>query len=104
MALAACCGPAKSAFNLRALVALGLPISADGRDYYYPCLQDCTIPKLFLSGNQDQYAPAAQLAQVAASAADPKRLVLIPGADHFFTGQIEPMQSALNAWLKEQSL
>jgi hypothetical protein len=42
------------------------------------------------------------LAQVAASAADPKRLVLLPGADHFFTGHLEAMQSALAGWLKEQ--
>jgi hypothetical protein len=29
-------------------------------------------------------------------------MVLIPGADHFFTGQLEAMQSALSCWLKEQ--
>jgi alpha/beta superfamily hydrolase len=39
---------------------------------------------------------------VAASAADPKRLLLLPGADHFFTSQLEPMQQALAGWLKEQ--
>jgi alpha/beta superfamily hydrolase len=42
------------------------------------------------------------LVQVAASASDPKRLVLLPGADHFFTGQLAPMQRALAGWLKEQ--
>jgi alpha/beta superfamily hydrolase len=57
-----------------------------------------------LSGDHDQFAPAAQLAQVAVSAAEPKRLVLLPGADHFFTGQLEPMQQALCSWLKEQLL
>jgi len=36
------------------------------------------------------------------SAAEPKRLVLLPRADHFFTGQLEPMQHALASWLKEQ--
>ena len=46
--------------------------------------------------------PPAQLAQVAASAADPKRLVLLPGADHFFTGHLAAMQSSLAGWLKEQ--
>jgi len=40
--------------------------------------------------------------QVAASAAEPKRLVLIPNGDHFFDGQLMPMQQALAAWLKEQ--
>ncbi len=31
-----------------------------------------------------------------------KRLLLLPGADHFFTDQLEPMQQALSGWLKEQ--
>jgi alpha/beta superfamily hydrolase len=31
----------------------------------------------------------------------PKRLVIIPGADHFFTGHIPEMASALDAWLSE---
>ena len=34
-----------------------------------------------------------------ASTADPKQLVLLPRADHFFTGQLELMHSALAAWL-----
>jgi hypothetical protein len=98
MALCACCGRE----NIRALVALGLPTHADGRDYHYRFLQNCTIPKLFLSGDNDQYAPAAQLEQVAGSAAEPKLLVLLPRADHFFTGHLESMQFALSGWLKEQ--
>jgi len=101
MALQACCHP-QSRPNVRVLVALGLPTQADGHHYRYPSLQNCTIPKLFLSGDRDQFAPPAQLAQVAASAADPKRLVLLPGADHFFTGHLPAMQSSLAGWLKEQ--
>jgi alpha/beta superfamily hydrolase len=102
MALQACCRPCQTPAKVRALALLGLPIQAEGREYHYSYLKDCTIPKLFLSGENDPYAPAAQLAQVAASAADPKQLVLLPRADHFFTGQLEPLQSALAGWLKEQ--
>ena len=101
MALQACCHP-QSRPNVRALVALGLPTQADGHHYRYPSLQNCTIPKLFLSGDRDQFAPPAQLEQVASSAVDPKRLVLLPGADHFFTGHLPAMQSSLAGWLKEQ--
>jgi len=102
MALSACCRPSPIQEKLRALAALGLPTHAEGRNYSYPFLHDCTIPKLFLSGDSDQYAPAKQLEQVVASAAEPKQLVLLPRADHFFTGQLEPLQSALAGWLKEQ--
>jgi alpha/beta superfamily hydrolase len=100
MMLRACCGQGDKA--VRALAALGLPTSAVGRHFHYPFLETCTLPKLFLSGDHDQFAPSAQLTQVAASAAEPKRLVLLPGADHFFTGHLAAMQLALSAWLKEQ--
>jgi alpha/beta superfamily hydrolase len=102
MALAACCGSIHTRSRVRALAALGLPIHAEDHTYSYPFLATCTLPKLFLSGANDQYAPTAELTEVATSAAEPKRLVLLPHADHFFTGQLEPMQSALNGWLKEQ--
>jgi alpha/beta superfamily hydrolase len=88
--------------SVRALALLGLPTQADGSKYQYTFRQNCTIPKLFLSGYCDAFAPAAELAQVFSAAADPKHLALIPGADHFFTGQLEPMQYALAGWLKEQ--
>ena len=70
------------------------------RLHNYSSLRDSAIPKHFLSGDHDQFAPAAQLAQMAAS--EPKRLVLLAGADHFFAGQLEPMQQALFGRLKEQ--
>jgi alpha/beta superfamily hydrolase len=60
------------------------------------------VPKFFLSGASDQYAPADDLARLIASAAEPKQLMLLPGADHFFAGQLESMQQALSGWLKEQ--
>ena len=101
MALQACCSPGQNCTNIRALVALGLPTQAEGRNYSYPFLAQCAIPKLFLSGDHDQYAPATELAHVVDSAAEPKRLHFIRGANHFFAGQLEPMQQALGGWLKE---
>jgi alpha/beta superfamily hydrolase len=114
MALSACCSPSSATKNIRALALLGLPTHSAGvpgdrssspgwsagHDYRYPQLQNCTIPKLFLSGADDQFAPGSQLPAIAASAAKPTQLVLLPRADHFFTGQLEPMQTALAGWLK----
>jgi len=105
--LRACCGGSSTSkcareSKVRAVAALGLPTQTDHHEYHYPCLNDCTLPKLFLSGDHDQFAPATQLAQVVESAAEPKRLLLLPGADHFFTSQLDPMQQALAGWLKEQ--
>jgi len=102
MALRACCLPGTTHRDVRALIALGLPTTARGTAYQYSVLHNLTTPKLFLSGDRDQFAPAEQLTHVAASAAEPKRLVFIHGADHFFTDQLEAMQRALAGWLKEQ--
>ena len=104
MALSACCGnghPAQPAMNIKALVALGLPLRSGARSYDYSFLQNCTIPKLFLSGDRDQFAPKTELIQALANAAEPKDTALVPGADHFFNGHLKAMQSALSGWLKE---
>ena len=105
MALNACCDghsgePLRA--TLRALAALGLPIHGFGRRFHYPFLSGCVLSKLFLSGDRDEFAPAAELKQLADAAADPKQMVLIPGADHSFSGQLDAMQRALSGWLKEQ--
>jgi alpha/beta superfamily hydrolase len=91
----------QSGTSLRALVALGLPTQGFGHTYRYPVLSECSLPKLFVSGDSDSFAPQQDLMQVVDFAADPKQLVLVPGADHFFTGQLELMQQSLANWLKE---
>jgi hypothetical protein len=80
------------------LAALGLPVEAEGRGYSYDFLATCTMPKLFLSGGADQYGPTETLEQIVASAAEPKTLVIVPEADHFFAGKLEQMQQALHEW------
>jgi alpha/beta superfamily hydrolase len=87
--------------GIHGFAALGLPTHAEGRDYTYPYLQSCHFPKLFLSGNRDQYAPANQLRSIADSAPQPKHLVLIDQADHFFLGHLPAMQAALRQWLRD---
>jgi hypothetical protein len=61
-----------------------------------------------VSGDHDEFAPREELAAVWASAAEPKRLVWIEGADHFFQGtsdspgsKLEQMQTAMRAWIGE---
>ncbi len=87
-----------------ALAALGLPIASESlglvRRYGYTTLHTLTLPKLFLSGERDEFAPADQLRQLINSATEPKHLALIPNADHFFNGHLAEMQSALIDWLK----
>ena len=102
MAIAACCDRDQST-AIHALVALGLPIENGDRVYRYPSLADLHVPKLFISGDHDQFAPAYRLTQTVANAADPKKLALIQGSDHFFTGHLTAMQNRFAAWLKEHT-
>lgn len=101
MALKACCGSEAVDGRLRAVAALGLPVAVPGRAYDYSFLDTAKLPKLFLSGTRDQFTPPEQLESVVARAAEPKQLIFIPGADHFFTHQLSAMQQALAGWLKE---
>lgn len=105
MSLAACCSDARArtSASIHALAALGLPTQALDRRYRHPSLSACTVPKLFLSGDRDQFAPPSDLQKIVDSAAEPKSLVLVAGTDHFFTGRLEAMQNALAGWLKEHS-
>ncbi len=89
--------------QVRAVAALGLPVQPQGPAYHYAFLRNLTIPKLFLSGDRDQFSTPAQLGQVVAEAAEPKRLVLLPGGDHFFVDQLEPMQRALAGWAADSA-
>lgn len=89
--------------GVHAVAALGLPTHAEEREYHYSFLTEMRIPKLFLSGEKDEYSSPAELEKVVFQAAQPRRLILIPGADHFFHGQLEAMQTALSGWLKEQA-
>jgi hypothetical protein len=86
--------------NVEALISLGTPVAAEGRSYTYEFLHDCKKPKLFVSGDRDQFGPAEKLYEVTAQAAEPKRFVLVHNADHFFGGQLEAMRSAIEFWIR----
>jgi uncharacterized protein len=102
VALRVCCrdaGAPRSDTRVPGFAALGLPVAAEGREYSYDFLTSCTLPKLFISGGADQYGPQAALVRIVASAAQPATLVIVPDADHFFTGKLDQMQHALHEWL-----
>jgi alpha/beta superfamily hydrolase len=83
------------------VISLGTPVKVEGRHYTYSFLQECTKPKLFISGGNDQYSPTEVLKQVVASVPGPKRLVIVPDTDHFFFGKLPLMQQALEQWVRE---
>ena len=95
---AACSDP-----RVQALIAVGTPVGPvdrgheEPRVYTFDFLADCTKPKFFVSGARDQFGPRAKLEALAASVPEPKKLVIIEGADHFFEGRLRELREAIEA-------
>ena len=88
--------------RVQAIIALGTPISPiEDRSYDYAFLQTCTKPKLFVSGSRDRFASKAKLEALVSSLPDPKKLVIIEAADHFFEGRLREMREAIEKWIRE---
>lgn len=99
---AACSDP-----RVEALIGVGVPVAPVAADteepriYTFDFLHDCAKPKLFVSGARDQFGPHAKLEALAASVPEPKKLVIIEGADHFFEGRLRELREAVENWVKE---
>lgn len=83
--------------RVSALVGLGLPAASE--DFGF--LRSSKKPKLVIQGTMDVYGPQDQIEALFLSLPDPKRLHWVEGADHFFTGKLDEVQSALRAFLEE---
>ncbi len=80
------------------LVGLGLPLNRNDAGF----LRRCGKPRLFLQGSEDQYGDAEKVREFAASLPEPKRMVVVPGVDHFFTGKLEEVGRAIRSWMSER--
>ena len=77
------------------LIALGLPV--DNVDASY--LKTCTKPKLFIQGANDQFGSREKLEELFGELPEPKRLVFVGGADHFFEGHLDEVGPIIHDWL-----
>jgi uncharacterized protein len=102
--------PACADPRVSAVIGLGIPVAPvaaeaeDPRVYTFEFLHECWKPKLFVSGARDQFGPRAKLEALAASVPEPKKLVIIEGADHFFEGRLHELRNAAESWIKEAQL
>jgi uncharacterized protein len=88
--------------RVKILIGLGTPVGAvEGRSYDFDFLSTCSKPKLFISGERDHFSPKAALEARVATLPEPKKLVIIPAADHFFEGRLREMREAVETWTKE---
>jgi alpha/beta superfamily hydrolase len=84
------------------LIGVGPPVNDS--DFSY--LAKNEKPRLFILGEKDQYGSPEKLEKLIATF--PKAVqrdtksVIVPGADHFFVGQLSELDAALSAWLTER--
>jgi alpha/beta superfamily hydrolase len=77
------------------LIGLGIPVN--GSDHAY--LFECAKPKLFVQGSRDEHGDIGKVEELVGQMPEPKQLVVIEGADHFFAGQLPHVSAAIRQWL-----
>ena len=85
--------------HVNELIGLGVPVNDSKFDY----LAACSKPKLLISGEKDQFCSPENLNKVVDSLPAGSRsvtnVVIVPGVDHFFTGKLDEVDSAVAGWL-----
>ncbi len=88
--------------RVKAMIGLGLPLNpVDEHSYELHFLASCHKPKLFVSGSRDQFGASAKLQSLVNSLPEPRELVIIESADHFFEGRLREMREAVEIWIRD---
>jgi alpha/beta superfamily hydrolase len=76
----------------RWLLAAGFPTRFRSTEY----LERCSAPKIFIQSTNDQFGPRPELEAQYARFAEPKRLIWVEAADHFFAGGLEELEARVS--------
>jgi len=79
-----------------AIFLIGTPV--DKYDFGY--LRACEKPMLFLHGTQDEMGDVAKLEALAQHVRNAES-VIVTGADHFFTKQLDAVEETIRQWAEE---
>ena len=82
--------------NVDALFLIGTPVNK----YDFGYLRHCDKPILFLHGTQDEYGDVAKLEKLTQQIRNAESVV-VTGADHFFTKQIDAVEETMRGWAVE---
>jgi hypothetical protein len=82
------------------LIGIGTPL----KKYDFGFLSQCRKPLLLVHGQHDEFGDVESLRKLVAELEPsvPLRLVVIPGADHFFEGRLDELKRAITEWATEQ--
>jgi uncharacterized protein len=81
---------------VRGLFLIGTPVNK----YDFGYLARCEKPMLFLHGTQDEHGDVNKLEKIVEHVRNAES-VIVTGADHFFTKQIEAVEETIRAWAEE---
>jgi alpha/beta superfamily hydrolase len=81
--------------RVKAMLVMGFPARMLADTAF---LAACRQPRLFVQGARDEFADEARIRALVEPLPEPKTLVVVPDSDHFFTGRLDDMQSAVDAW------
>jgi uncharacterized protein len=79
-----------------AVFLIGTPV--DKYDFSY--LKSCEKPILFLHGTQDEHGDVGKLEKLAQQVRNAQS-VIVTGADHFFTKQLDTVDQTMRSWAEE---
>jgi uncharacterized protein len=82
---------------VRQLIGVGIPFST----VVMETLGECRKHKLIVQGEQDQYGGSARLIPWFEQLSEPKKLVMVPGADHFFSDSQTELYHAIYDYFKD---
>jgi len=79
-----------------ALFLIGTPVNR----YDFSYLRHCEKPMLLIHGTQDEHGDVAKFEKVVANVRNAES-VIVTGADHFFSKQLEAVEETLRSWAEE---
>lgn len=82
--------------EIDALFLIGTPVNK----YDFGYLRHCEKPMLFIHGTQDEHGDVGKLEKLVPHVRNAES-VIITGADHFFTRQLEAVEETMRNWAEE---
>lgn len=82
--------------EVHAIFLVGTPVNK----YDFGYLRHCEKPILFIHGTQDEHGEVGKFEKLAQTVRNAES-VIITGADHFFTKQLEGLEETMREWAEE---
>lgn len=83
--------------RVKLMIGIGTPVNFVNMDF----LRDCLKPRLFVHGTVDRLISVEKVEELCAALPEPKKLVKIEDADHFFTGKLKELSEIVKSLTEE---